>query len=190
MKTKSNLTISSPGASAGLNVMPAPLTPGLLTQLTIRKIKVSSKFFSQLALVVLCLASVMNSACADQRILKANKNTAPVSTENTKTSFESDLETMKTANFEFIFVIRRKDGGAFDSEDRKFLISNKPAQINRFILTDEEKAFIAGSKYQFPEENLKNIKTRFNVEDFSAVKAQEPGNSNQESEKEKSNAAK
>jgi len=160
------------------------------SNLTIRKLKVLSKFFSQLALVVLCLASVMNSACADQRILKANKNIAPVSTENTKTSFEIDLETMKTANFEFIFVIRRKDGGAFDSEDRKFLISNKPAQINRFILTDEEKAFIAGSKYRFPEENLKNIKTRFNVEDFSAVKAQEPGNSNQESEKEKSNAAK
>jgi hypothetical protein len=147
--------------------------------------------FNNTILMILCLTAVISFACADERILKSNKNAAtPISSENSKTSFESDLETMKTANFEFIYVFRRRDGGAFDAEDRKYLINNKPPQINRFVLTGESKAFIAGSKYRFPEENLKNIKMRFDVEDLSAIGAKEPENTVQEPGKEKSNASK
>lgn len=144
-----------------------------------------------LTISVLCVAVMASFACTDERILKSNKNAVQTNaSESMRSSFETDLETMKTANFEFIFVIRRKDRGEFDSEDRKYLINNKPAQINRFILTDEGRAFIAGSKYRFPEENLNNIKARFNVEDLSAVKATEPENTNQAPQKENSNAAK
>jgi hypothetical protein len=149
------------------------------------------KSCKRLALVVLCGVSLMSFACIDQRILKSNKNAAATtSTENKKTSFESDVETMKTANFEYIFVFRRKDGGEFDSEDRKYLRGNSPAQINRFVLTDDGKAFIAGSKYRFPEENLETLQMRFNVEDYSAVKEEAPEKTNQDSEKEKNNATK
>lgn len=150
----------------------------------------NGKLCKQLVLVVLCIVSLASFACTDQRILKSNKNAAATSTENKKTSFESDLETMKTANFEYIFVFRRKDGGEFDSEDRKYLRGNSPAQINRFVLTDDEKAFIAGSKYIFPKENLEALQTRFNVEDYSAVKEETEEKANQESVKGKNNGAK
>ncbi|MBA2605780.1 MAG: hypothetical protein H0U96_02795 [Acidobacteria bacterium] len=97
---------------------------------------------------------------------------------------------MKTANFDYIFVFRRKDGGAFDGEDRKYLRSNSPAQINRFVLTDDGKAFIAGSKYIFPMENLETLRMRFNVEDYSAVKEELQEKTNQETDKENNNATK
>ncbi len=129
----------------------------------------NGKLCKQLALVVLCIVSLASFACTDQRILKSNKNAAATSTENKKTSFESDLETMKTANFEYIFVFRRKDGGAFDGEDKKYLRANAPAETNRFVSTDNGKAFIAGSKFKFPPQNLEILRMRFNIEDYSAV---------------------
>ena len=77
---------------------------------------------------------------------------------------------MKTAGFEFIFVFRRKDGAQFDGEDRKYLRANAPAETNRFLATDDGKAFIAGSKYLFPPASLDALRLRFNVEDYSAPK--------------------
>lgn len=150
------------------------------------------KSFNQLALIILCGVSLVSFACTNQRLLKSNKNAATTTNpaEQKQTSFESDLQTMKTANFDYIFVFRRKDGGEFDSEDRKYLRSNSPPQINRFVLTDDGKAFIAGSKYIFPKENLETLRMRFNVEDYSVVKEEILGQTNQESNKEKSNATK
>jgi len=149
-----------------------------------------SKSLNQLALIVLCCVSLASFACTNQRLLKSNKNVSMTSAENKQTSFESDLETMKIANFDYIFVFRRKDGGAFDGEDRKYLRSNSPAQINRFVLTDDGKAFIAGSKYIFPMENLETLRMRFNVEDYSAVKEELQEKTNQETDKENNNATK
>jgi hypothetical protein len=85
--------------------------------------------------------------------------------------FESDLESMRTANFDFIFVLRRKDGGKLDAEDKKFVRSNSPAVANRIILSDDDKALIAGSNYPFPPEKLKPLQERFDFQDFS-----KPGN--------------
>ncbi|MEJ7698591.1 MAG: hypothetical protein WKF71_02935 [Pyrinomonadaceae bacterium] len=150
-----------------------------------------SKSLNQFALIVLCLISLVSFACTNQRLLKSNKNAATTNpAEMKQTSFESDLETMKTANFDYIFVFRRKDGGAFDGEDRKYLRNNSPAQINRFVLTDDGKAFIAGSKYIFPMENLETLRMRFNVEDYSAVKEELQEKTNQETDKENNNATK
>lgn len=95
--------------------------------------------------------------------------TSPQSVEEKQSSFERDLETMRTANFEYIFVFRRKDGGAFDDEDRKYLRANRPPEANRFVSSDDGKAFIAGSKFKFPTESLEALQVRFNVEDYSAT---------------------
>jgi hypothetical protein len=86
---------------------------------------------------------------------------------------------MRTANFEYIFVFRRKDGAAFDGEDRKFLRASSPAETNRFVSTDDGKAFIAGSKYKFPPQNLEILRSRFNVEDYSAIHETNQTNTNQ-----------
>ncbi len=218
MKKIKNLWIHSIVSSSNVSAcfaLKSALTPGLLTRLkslkaltifwyalgsrqsadqNFAKSKLHwrhTKSFNLLALTVLCGVSLVSFACTNQKLLKSNKNaTKTNSVENIQTSFESDLQTMKTANFDYIFVFRRKDGGAFDGEDRKYLRSNSPAQINRFVLTDDGKAFIAGSKYRFPEENLETLQMRFNVEDYSAVKEEAPEKTNQDSEKEKNNATK
>lgn len=109
-------------------------------------------------------------ACVNQSLLKNNKNAAIV-VEKNLTEFERDLETMRTANFDFIFVFRRKDAAAFDSEDKKFLRANTPPGTNRFVATDENRAFIAGSLYAFSPENLERLRSRFLVEDYSKPEA-------------------
>lgn len=165
-----------------------------LTNQNVTKCKLplrQNKSFNQFVLIVLCCVSLASFACTNQRLLKSNKNAVTTNpAENKQTSFDSDLETMKTANFDYIFVFRRKDGGAFDGEDRKYLRSNSPTQINRFVLTDDGKAFIAGSKYIFPMENLETLRMRFNVEDYSAVKEELQEKTNRETDKENNNATK
>lgn len=75
---------------------------------------------------------------------------------------------MRTANLQFIFVFRRKDGGGFDGDDKKYLRANLPTN-NRVILADDDKAVIVGSNYKFPPENLETLRVRFNLEDYSAA---------------------
>jgi hypothetical protein len=114
-----------------------------------------------------------NFACVNQSLLKKdNRNGAVVVEEKNISQYERDLQTMKTANFDYIFAFRRKDGGAFDSEDRKYLRANTPPGTNRFISTDEDRAFIAGSTYAFTPENLQALRSRFLVEDYSKPEAE------------------
>lgn len=122
-----------------------------------------------LALALICCSMIFNFACTP-RALEKPKAIAP-SNENKTSDFEADLQTMKTAGFEQIFVFRRKDGAAFDGEDRKYLRGNAPAETNRFVATDNGKAFVAGSKYPFPPASLDALRIRFNVEDYSPPKA-------------------
>lgn len=112
-------------------------------------------------------ALFFNFACTPRAFQKSNAAAAPPASENKRSSFESDLQTMQTAGFEYVFVFRRTDGGEFDSDDRKFLRANTPAETNRFVATDDGKAFIAGSKYVFPPQNLEALRTRFVTEDYS-----------------------
>lgn len=109
-----------------------------------------------------------NFGCNYNSFEKSNVNAAPTNAENKQAAFESDLQTLKTANLKYIFVFRRSDGGAFDVEDKKYLRTNLPT-TNRVILTDENRAFIVGSNYKFPPENLEVLRLRFNVEDYSAA---------------------
>lgn len=128
----------------------------------------SSRFFYA-GLMILIL---MNFACVNQS-LKGNKNVAAIVEENNLSDYEKDLRTMETANFDYIFVFRRKDGAVLDGEDKKYVKANSALGTNRFLLTDGDKAVIAGSKYEFSRENLEALRRRFLVEDFSKAKAPE-----------------
>jgi len=118
-------------------------------------------------LVLLLL--LLNIGC-ESPSLKANKAVANQTVENEIPPFERDLQTMRTANFDFIYAFRRKDGAAFDGDDRKFLRATAPPQTNRFVSTDDGRAFIAGSGYKFSPEILEALSKRFNVEDYSSKK--------------------
>lgn len=124
--------------------------------------------FNQIARAGLIFLILPNFACVNQSLLKGNKNAAVV-VENNVSEYERDLQTMKTANFDYIFVFRRKDGGVFAGEDKKYVKANSPNGTNRFVLTDGDKAVIAGSRYAFSPENLAALRNHFSVEDFSKV---------------------
>ena len=80
------------------------------------------------------------------------------------------LETVKQQDFIFVYVFRRKDGAALDAEDRKFLRANSPPETNQWIVTEDGRAAIAGSNYQFSPANLESLKARFSLEDLSKPK--------------------
>ncbi len=81
--------------------------------------KIKRALTTQAVLTGLIFFSLMNFACDNRSFEKANVSESSAAPEQTQSNFASDLQTMKTANFEYIFVFRRKDGGAFDGEDKK-----------------------------------------------------------------------
>ena len=136
--------------------------------------------FSKLLLFSLILLLILiNFGCQpNQTILKdaAPPPTPMATAEMRKTSLEQDLRDMKTANFDYIFVFRRQDGGVFDKDDRKYLRENTPPETNRFISTDDGKAFIAGSGFAFAPEHMEALQKRFIVEDHSKPEVKENAN--------------
>jgi hypothetical protein len=128
----------------------------------------AKKYFFNVLIFGLIILALLNAACESPSLKKANR--AAPTPENKQTEFEKDLQTMKTANFEYIFVFRRKDGGTLDGEDKNYLKTNLPRDTNRVITSDDDKAVIAGSHFKFPPENLEILRNRFNVEDYSEPK--------------------
>jgi hypothetical protein len=81
---------------------------------------------------------------------------------------------MHTAGFQFIYILRRKDGQKLEAPDRTF-IKAQTEDMNRRVSTDEDRAVLIGSNYQLPEPNLNTLKERFNLE---AIIQQAPANTN------------
>jgi len=118
---------------------------------------------------------VVLTACGpNQRILQsANENTAAtepvVASANgspAASTFEQDLNAMRTADFKFILVFRRKDGQTLDPDD-KDLIGKTAPQANRRRLSDEGRAAIIGSNFPFPTGAFSGLTERFKMEDYS-----------------------
>jgi len=89
---------------------------------------------------------------------------------------------MQTANFNFIYVLRRHDAGVLDSDDKAFL-RTATANVNRRTLSNDGKAIIIGANGKLPPELLQSMKDRFSFEDFSkpeppAANANTPANAN------------
>lgn len=129
------------------------------------------------ALVFVCFGL----ACqANQSILNSQQAT-PEPVAPARDDLESAMRGIRSADFTYILVIRRKDGGKFDTEDKRFVKANTPTETNRFVLTDEERTVIAASNFPFPPENLEALRGRFSVEDLSKPKEEAPPiNANQQ----------
>ena len=127
---------------------------------------------SSIFLISLSIAGV--SCGPNQRILESsNENQsidAPVPTTANvapaPSNFEQDLNAMRTADFKFILVFRRKDGQPLDAAD-KDLIGKKAAQANRRRLSDEGRAVIIGSNFPFITGLFDDMKERFTMENYS-----------------------
>ncbi|MEO5857398.1 MAG: hypothetical protein ABIR33_00470 [Pyrinomonadaceae bacterium] len=100
-----------------------------------------------------------------------NSAAAPV-----RSTLEKDIDAMRTADFVFIYVIKRKDGGRLDAEDKKFASAVIPGEMNRRTVADEGKVILLGSNFKIPDDSRKLIEERFAVEDLSRVQALENAN--------------
>jgi len=85
----------------------------------------------------------------------------------TVTDFKQDLESMRTADFKFIVVFRRKDGGKLQAEDKEAIVRITGQQVNRRKLSDDGKAVIIGSNFPFLPGMLEQLTERFKMEDHS-----------------------
>jgi len=107
------------------------------------------------------LESANENRSTDAEVAIANSNTTPA-----PVGFDQDLESMRTADFKFILVFRRKDGQAMDAADKDWISRNVGAQANRRMLSDAGRAIIIGSNFPFPP-LPKESASRFKMDDFS-----------------------
>lgn len=118
--------------------------------------------------VVLLFASMLAACSANEGILKSGKET-PGSTNaapSAPASVEHDLEEIRNADFAFVYVLRRKDGGPIDAED-KGVIKLHTTNVNRRVLSDGDKAILLGSNFAIPPEDMMALYDRFAIENYS-----------------------
>jgi len=125
-------------------------------------------------LIVFIVEAAFLSGCTpNQTILndsaEREKRSAPAEYSPTPEQIgtDADIAAMRTADFNFIYVFRRKDGGVLDADDKSFMNSNTPYEINRKQLSDGGRALVVGSNFRYPPENFKSMKGRFAFEDYS-----------------------
>lgn len=112
--------------------------------------------------------SLILSGCGpDERILRSGENRTNISNVERKLpSIDEDIEAMRTADFEHIYVLRRKDGGEIDNEDRGVIRLNTDG-ANRRVASADGKAFIIGTNTKLPPKNMMALYERFAVENYS-----------------------
>jgi hypothetical protein len=125
--------------------------------------------------LILASAGLFLMACgANERILKSGKETPlPGNAAATATTAEQDVEDMRTADFRFIYVIRRHDGGLIDPDD-KAIIRVQTAEMNRRVSSDGGRAIVIGSNYELVPERTAALGSRFAIEDRSPVPIVDP----------------
>jgi hypothetical protein len=118
---------------------------------------------------VLASMVLASSGCGpNQAILESvnQKSTPSANVSIERSSMEQDLEAMRNAQFSVVFVLRRKDGGEFDADDRTVVRTNT-SQANRRVAADDGRAIIVGSNFPIPPENMKPLQERFLIHDHS-----------------------
>jgi len=114
---------------------------------------------------ILFTAAVLAACGANDNILKSGKETPSTNTAAVS-EIDSDLAAVKNADFRWIYVLRRKDGGVIDAQDKKVIKANT-VEANRRVSSDGDKAFIIGTNTQIETEKLAALYEHFAVEDAS-----------------------
>jgi hypothetical protein len=123
--------------------------------------------------ILLLITAIVGSSCApNQRIVESNGQWANQEANRTSATpvqktIEQEIESMRTADFIFIYVLRRRDGGPLDAEDKQFASSVIPGQMNRRTVSTDGKAILVGSNFRMPDPERKLIEERFALEDLS-----------------------
>ncbi|MEZ5347107.1 MAG: hypothetical protein R2681_16285 [Pyrinomonadaceae bacterium] len=125
---------------------------------------------SAVTIIIFILAGLI-SGCFGEEPDRTSQNNANVNVQNTPDEFKQKLEALKTADFDYIFTFRRKDGEKFDSED-KSIFKAHTFRANRRRLSNDEKVLFVGTNYEIEEKDMKVLKERFDFEDFSKSEEQ------------------
>lgn len=121
---------------------------------------------------------VLSSCGPNENILKSGRESSPETKPASRTTtLEEDLEAMRTADFSFIYVLRRKDGSEMDAEDRS-VIKQNTMEANRRVSSDNDRAIIIGTNTPIRPKNMAAVYERFAVENFSPQPAATAANSN------------
>lgn len=124
------------------------------------------KEVTSLVAVALFLSTTFGCG-ANEGILKSGKDSSPkANTASDKPAITEDINSMRTASFNYIFVLRRKDGGVMDAED-KSVIKLNTEMTNRRVSAEGDKAFVVGSNPIIPAYNMGVLEQRFMVENHS-----------------------
>ena len=117
--------------------------------------------------IMLGAALIAGASCgANEGVLQSGKETPGPTAEAKAATFESDLADVKRADFNWLYVIRRRDGGILIGED-KARIRVATGDANRRVLTDEGKAIIVGSNYEASVPAIDKLKAQYEVTDLS-----------------------
>ena len=122
------------------------------------------KFQAIIISVLIIVFTLVGLACQSGSVESSNAETP---TPEKKDDFGERLKSFQDEEFDYIYAIRRKDNGELDKDDKTFMKQNMSENVNRRVLTQDEKVLIVGSNYKFIPKNLENLRNRFNVEDYS-----------------------
>ena len=131
------------------------------------------------SLTIICVSVLVFTGCGpNESILKSGANNdlaspVPHASQATYDSVDAEVQNMRTADFNFILVLRRKDGGKMQADDKAFVRTNMSG-ANRRSLVEDEKAIVIGSNARIPQDLLTKLNDRFIVQDFSKPEAEIP----------------
>jgi hypothetical protein len=91
---------------------------------------------------------------------------SPLPTSTPLDDFQEALRFVRNGQFTYIWVISRKDGKAFDSQDGQ-IIRTRASQVVDRAMTKDGKRIVAGSNFPFEEPNLVELQKRYLIEDYT-----------------------
>lgn len=116
---------------------------------------------------LIALCAIALGCGPNESVLKSGREDTPrTNTAPNQTTFADELDEFRTADFRYIFVLRRKDGGEIDAQDRSVIKLNTDG-ANRRVSADNGKAFIIGTNNAISPKNIAAIYARFAVENYS-----------------------
>lgn len=118
-------------------------------------------------ILISVLAGFAISCGPNATVLNDGKPTPVAAVEPTpvRSDLEREMDDMRAAGFQSIYLIRRKDGKELNAEDRAFL-KKRSEDANRRVSTDNGKAIIVGMNRPPVPENISAIYDKFAVETF------------------------
>ncbi len=139
----------------------------------IRTVNTGRALWRRVVLGALAAVPLIFAACTpNQRIIESSRTPDPPPVVPTPvSSVESELQAMQIADFTYVLVFRRKDGGVMTTEDKSFINANTPPGVNRKSLTDGGRVVIIGSNFPFVSGSIEKLTDRFIMEDHSKSEA-------------------